>query len=224
MSNSVGAFMILNLSINDFKSFGRLACLSTIFVLVQFLLLTTIAALFYPGGYDYLGYYFSDLGAVTARNGTPNTFSSTLFFIALTLTGIFSIPTWLILPSLFKGSTYERITSYLGTGFGLLATPLIIGIAIFPMDTEGELHGFYARYFFLAFGVAILIYSIAILLNKDYSNYYSIFGLTIFILVLIYVFVSLGDIHTFVQKVIVYSYIIWASIQVIRIWPSVEPS
>jgi hypothetical membrane protein len=216
--------MGLNLSINDFKSFGRLACLSTIFVLVQFLVLTTIAALFYPGGYDYLGYYFSDLGAVTARNGTSNVFSSSLFTISLILIGIFMIPTWLILPSLFKGSTYEKLTSYLGSCFGLLVSPLIIGTGIFPMDTEPELHGEFARYFFLAFGVAILIYSIAILQNKDYSNYYSIFGFVIFILVLIYVFVSLGDIHTFVQKVIVYSYIVWASIQVIRIWPSVEPS
>ncbi len=216
--------MGFNLSIDDFKSFGRLACLSTVFGSVQFLLLTTIAALFYPGGYDYLGYYFSDLGAVTARNGASNTFSSTLFFIALTVTGIFMIPTWLILPSLFKGSVYEKITSYLGTGFGLLATPLIIGIAIFPMDTESDLHGFYAQYFFLAFGFAILIYSIAILLNKDYSNFYSIFGLAIFVLVLIYVFVYFGDLRTFLQKVIVYSYIIWAAIQVMRIWPSVEPS
>jgi len=216
--------MELNLSMDDFKSFGRLACLSTVFVLVQFLILTTLAAIFYPGGYNYLGYYFSDLGAITARNGAPNTISSAIFLITLTLVGIFMIPTWIILPSLFKKSTYERITSYLGTSFGLLATPLLIGVALFPMDTEPELHGLFARYFFLAFGVAILIYSVAILLNEDYSNYYSIFGFVIFILVLIYVFVNLGAMHTFVQKVIVYSYIIWASIQVFRIWPSVEPS
>ena len=216
--------MTFNLSMSDFKSFGRLACLSTVFVLVQFLLLTTIAALFYPGGYDYLGYYFSDLGAITARNGTLNSISSALFLISLTLIGIFMIPTWLILPSMFKNSTYEQIVSYFGSIFGLIAAPLIIGVGIFPMDTEPELHGLFARYFFLAFGLAILIYSIAILMNKDYSNYYSIFGFTIFILVLIYVFVNLGEIHTLVQKIIVYSYIIWASIQVIRIWPTVEPT
>ena len=73
--------MEFNLSIDDFKSIGRLACLSTIFSSLQFLLLTSVAALFYPGGYDYLGYYFSDLGAVVARNGASNSFSSTLFFI-----------------------------------------------------------------------------------------------------------------------------------------------
>ena len=92
------------------------------------------------------------------------------------------------------------------------------------MDTESNLHSFYARYFFLAFGTAILIYSIVILLNQDYGNYYSVFGLAIFLLVLIYVFGELGEIRTFVQKVIVYSYIIWAFIQVFHIWPAVEPS
>ena len=49
-----GDFMGLNISIDDFKSIGRLACLSTIFASLQLLLLTTVAALFYPGGYDYL--------------------------------------------------------------------------------------------------------------------------------------------------------------------------
>ncbi len=159
-----------------------------------------------------------------ARNGASNSFSSTLFIIALTLVGIFMIPTWLILPSLFKESSYQKITSFLGSGFGLLVSPLLIGVAIFPMDTELDLHMFFARYMFLAFGTAILIYSIAILLNKSYANYYAIFGLAIFILVLIYVFGNLDTIGPFVQKVIVYSYIIWAFIQVFRIWPSVEPS
>lgn len=216
--------MGLSLTINDFKSFGRLACLSSVFNVFQFLLITFIAAIFYPGGYDYFGYYFSDLGTVVARNGASNSFSSTLFIITLTLIGIFMIPTWLILPSLFKESSYQKITSFLGSGFGLLVSPLLIGVAIFPMDTELDLHMFFARYMFLAFGTAILIYSIAILLNENYANYYAIFGLAIFILVLIYVFGNLDTIGPFVQKVIVYSYIIWAFIQVFRIWPSVEPS
>lgn len=37
--------------------------------MVQFLVLTFVAALFYSGGYNYFGYYFSGLGAVTAKNG-----------------------------------------------------------------------------------------------------------------------------------------------------------
>ena len=211
---------------NSMKSerIDRFSCSITILGVLQFFLLTFLAAFFYPGGYDYFGYFFSDLGAVTARNGTANTTSSFIFLITLILVAVFMIPTWLILPTLFKESIYEKITSYIGSIVGLLVSPLLIGTAIYPMDTEPVLHGDFARYMFLAFGTAILIYSIAILLNKDYSNYYSIVGFIIFVLVLIYVFIGLGDLQTFLQKVIVYSYILWAFIQVFRIWPSVEPS
>ena len=208
---------------DDFKSVGRLACLSTIIASLQFIIITSFAAIFYPGGYDYFGYYFSDLGAVVARNGESNLVSSSLFFIALTSTGLLMIPFWLILPSLFKKSTIERVMSILGSIFGLIAVPLLIGVAIYPMDTQSDLHNFFARCFFLAFGTAILIFSIAIVINQSYSNFYSLLGLGIFLLVIIFVFVSLGDWTTFVQKVIVYSYIIWAFIQIFHIWPSVGP-
>jgi hypothetical membrane protein len=215
--------MSLSISIDDFKSKGRLCCLSTIFAALQFLLLTFVAALFYPGGYDYFGYNFSDLGTVLARNGASNSFSSILFLITATLVAIFMIPTWLILPSLFKESTAEKVMSYLGSGFGFIASPLLIGLAIFPADTENAIHNLSARLFFLAFGLAILIYSIAILFNQNYSNYYSIIGLAIFLLVVTYVFDVFGVWSPFIQKVIIYSYILWAFIQVFRIWPSVKP-
>lgn len=215
--------MSFSISIDDFKSKGRLCCLSTIFAAIQFLLLTSLAALFYPGGYDYFGYNFSDLGTVLARNGASNSFSSMLFLISVTLVAIFMIPTWLILPSLFKKSTAEKVMSYLGSCFGFIASPLLIGLGVFPADTEDVLHNSFARLFFLAFGLAILIYSIAILFNQNYSNSFSIIGLAIFLLVVAYVFGVFGVWSPFVQKVIIYSYILWAFIQVFRIWPSVKP-
>jgi hypothetical protein len=61
--------MSLNVSIDDFKSIGRLVCVSTTFTALQYLLLTFIAAFIYPGGYDYFGYNFSALGRVNAING-----------------------------------------------------------------------------------------------------------------------------------------------------------
>lgn len=215
--------MSFSISIDDFKSKGRLCCLSIIFAALQLMLISNIAALFYPGGYDFFGYYFSDLGTVLARNGASNSFSSTLFFITLTLVSIFMIPIWLILPTLFKESTVEKVLSYIGSVFGFIASPLAFLVGFFPADTESDLHSFVAQYFFLAFGLAILIYSIAILINQNYSNYFSLIGLAIFLLVLVYVFLNLGDWSTFVQKVIIYSYIVWAFIQVFRIWPSVKP-
>jgi hypothetical protein len=45
----------------DIKNGCRLACMLTVFGVIQFFLLTLLAALAYPGGFDYFGYYFSDL-------------------------------------------------------------------------------------------------------------------------------------------------------------------
>jgi hypothetical membrane protein len=133
------------------------------------------------------------------------------------------IPFWIIIYSLFRKTTIEKILGLIGSLSGLLATPFLIGLGVYPSDTQSLEHDFFARCFFLAFAFAILLYSLAILFNQEYSNIYSIIGLMIFLLVIIYVFVPLYDFGPLTQKVIVYSYIIWAFSQVFRIWPSVEP-
>jgi hypothetical protein len=211
------------LSIDDFKSIGRLVCVSTAFTALQYLVLTFIAAFLYPGGYDYFQYNFSALGRVNAINGEPNPISSFLFLVACSITGILTIPFWIIIYSLFRKTIIEKILAISGSVSGILGSPLLIGLAVYPSDTQSITHGFFARYFFLAFAIAILLYSVAILFNREYSNIFSIIGLAIFILVVIYVFIPLYDFAPLTQKIIVYSYIIWAFIQLFRIWPSVEP-
>ena len=61
-----------------------------------FVLLTVIAMFTYPGGtytgestsgYDFFRNFFSDLGRVRVMDGTPNTVSLVLFFLALVLAG-----------------------------------------------------------------------------------------------------------------------------------------
>ncbi|MFX0171989.1 MAG: hypothetical protein ACFE9L_08720 [Candidatus Hodarchaeota archaeon] len=215
--------MALNLSIDDFKSIGRLVCVSTTFASFQYLVLTFIAAFLYPGGYDYFQYNFSALGRVNAINGEPNPVSSFLFLVACMITGILLIPFWIIIYSLFRKTLIEKILALIGSVSGILSAPLLIGLAVYPSDTQSLGHGFFARYFFLAFAVAILLYSVVILFNREYPNIFSIVGLAIFILVVIYVFVPLYGLGPLTQKIIVYSYIIWAFIQLFRIWPSVEP-
>jgi len=91
--------------------------------IVQFLFLTFVAACFYPGGYDYFGYYFSDLGAVTARNGEPNTLSSTLFSISLPGVALSLIPFWIGVRALSGESKLGRVLSKIGSVSGLFSTP-----------------------------------------------------------------------------------------------------
>ncbi len=118
--------MRINIFINDFKSISRLMCVITIFGVLQFLILTFLAAFLYPGGYDYFGYYFSDLGAIVAKNGEPNPISSMLFFVALSVIAVTFIPFWLIIRSLFTESVNEKILSTLGSALGLISSPFII--------------------------------------------------------------------------------------------------
>jgi uncharacterized YccA/Bax inhibitor family protein len=173
-----------------------------------------MAALFYPGGYDYFGYYFSDLGAVEARNGEPNSISRSLFSVALTIIALSLIPFWLIIHRLFRESAVERVLSILGSALGLLSSPFAIGVGLFPIDTQLETHFIVTLILVLLFASASLLYSIAIILNQNYPNY---LGLMAFILLAVSVAsfaTSLSDpsLGAFLQKIVAYGYFVWTLI------------
>ena len=204
------------------KSIGRLACVVTVFGVLQFFLLTFLAAFFYPGGYDYFGYYFSDLGAVVARNGEPNSISRTLYFVALTVIALALIPFWLIIRSLFTESKVEKVLSILGSALGLIGSPFMIGVALFPIDTQLETHIMVVLIFVLLSISAALLYSIAIILNQNYSNYFGLMGFVLFAITLVSFVVSLAQpqspLGAFLQKVVVYGYSIWVLASIYLIW------
>ena len=208
------------------KRIGRLACLVTAFGVGQFLLLTFLAALFYPGGYDYFGHYFSDLGAVAARNGEPNSISRSLFSMALTIIALSLIPFWLVVRGLFVESAVERALSILGSALGLLSSPFAIGVGLFPIDTQLETHFIVTLILVLLFALASLLYSTAIILDHRYPNY---LGLMAFILLAISIAsfaTSLNDppLGAFLQKISAYGYFIWTLIPTYLFWSFVRSS
>ena len=180
-----------------------------LFGIFQFFLLTFLAAFFYPGGYDYFTYYFSELGAVFARNSDANTISATLFLIALTAVSITLIPFWLSLPKYFSKSKLERILSLFGSGIGLLCTPLLIGVALFPLDTQLEVHFVFVMAHFLLFSLAILLYSIIFILNRQKTLPLAILGLATLAIGIFLMVNPMSPNAAFLQKVVVYSYFIW---------------
>jgi len=208
------------------RRIGRLACLVTIFGVGQFLLLTFLAALFYPGGYDYFGYYFSDLGAVEARNGEPNSISRLLFSMALTMIALTLIPFWLIIRRLFRESKVEKVLSVLGSILGLLSSPFAIGVGLFPIDTQLETHFIVTLILVLLFALASLLYSIAIILNQNYSNYLGLVAFVLFAISVASFATSLSDpsLGAFLQKVVGYGYFIWTLIPTYLFWSSVRSS
>jgi hypothetical membrane protein len=180
-----------------------------LFGVFQFFLLTFLAAIFYPGGYDYFGYYFSDLGAVLARNSEANTVSAILFFIALTTVSITLVPFWLGLVRPFNQSGAGRFLSLLGSGLGLLCTPLLIGVAVFPLDTQLEIHFLLVITHFILFSLAILFYSISISINRQYPSSIALLGLIVIALGMALILNPMSSYAAFLQKVVVYCYFIW---------------
>ncbi|KXH70554.1 MAG: hypothetical protein AM326_04110 [Candidatus Thorarchaeota archaeon SMTZ-45] len=180
-----------------------------LFGVFQFFFLTFLAAFFYPGGYDYFNYYFSELGAVLAGNSEANTVSATLFFIALTTVSITLILFWLGLLKHFNKSRIENILSFIGSGMGLLCTPLLIGVALNPIDTQLETHFVFVMAHFILFSLAILVYSIVFIVNRQKSWHFALLGLIVLTLGVFLMVNPMSPNAAFLQKVIVYSYFIW---------------
>ena len=202
----------------DIRSTGRLACLIAAFGVLQFLLLTSIAAFFYPEGFDYFGYFFSDLGASTARNGDPNPISSSLFFVTLVIVGVTLVPFWLTARSLFADSKVERVLSALGSTLGILSSPFTIGVALFPIDTQLETHILVTLTMFSLFVFATLLYSVALILNRNYSNYLGLVGLLLFVVSLVILVDPLATYVAFLQTIVTYGYFVWVLIPTYLVW------
>lgn len=197
---------------------------SSIFAIIagiQFIILTILAMLIYPGGYSFWDNFFSHLGyTVSYNSGQPSIPSYIIFASTCTITAILLIPFWCALSSLFRKTTLERYLSFTGTLLGLLSCPNLALLAIFPGNVLFDPHIFTTRLFFILFASAILIYSITILLNREYENYYAVIGFTISIIILLYILVFLYN--AAFQKVTVYLLIIWGAIQGIKLWRSTK--
>jgi hypothetical membrane protein len=204
---------------NDLK---RFLCQVTIFGVLQFILLTYVAGLFYPGGYDYYGYYFSDLGAVTARNGESNQISSKIFTVTLTVTALSFIPFWFIIRSLFSEPRVLRIMSNVGSALGLSSTPFIIGVGVFPLDTKGKTHLMVTLTFFTLFTLATLLYSIAIILDKRYPSSLGIIGLILFGVSMLVYLNPFAPYVALMQNILAYGYFLWILAPIKLLWSNIN--
>jgi len=200
------------------KNHKQLLSQVTIFGVFQFILLTFIAGLFYPGGYDYFGYYFSDLGAETARNGEPNNLSSKIFTATLTLTALSLIPFWIIIRSLFTDSRILKILSNIGSTLGLASTPFIIGVGVFPLDTKVKTHLLVTLTFFTLFTLASLLYSIAIIMDKRYPSILGVIGLILFGVSILVYLNPLAPYVAFLQNILAYGYFLWILAPIKLLW------
>ena len=157
--------------------------LITLICCLQFVVVSFVAMLVYPGGtttdattsgYTFVNNFFSDLGLTVAHNGNANTISAILFFSTLTLAGIGLIVYFLFVPKFFKGTQVQRWMSLVGSFLGVLSGLSYIGIAFTPANLALEPHIFFVQAAFGTFLIAVLLYIPAIFMNTYISNGYTI--------------------------------------------------
>jgi hypothetical protein len=195
---------------------NQLAHIVVIFGVVEFFLLTFLAAFLYPGGYDYFNYYFSDLGATIAKNGQANPYSSFLFFLALIIVSSTLVPFWVLSQQLFSELKTAKALGMLGMIFGISSSPFIFGMAFFPLDTQLEIHFTLVIIFFMLFSIAIFFYSLSILLSSNIQKQYGLVGLIALAIGIVLCMDPVGLFGAFLQKIVEYAYFGWVLVIINR--------
>lgn len=198
-------------------SWKRLSAFLGIIGGIIFVIVTFIAMLTYPGGYSFLEDYFSELG-LTITNGTPSMLNYVLFVIACSSPALCLIPFLLVMQTVFTETKLLSVLSWIGTILGLAAAPNLAFLAIFAGDVQPALHGTTTLLFFLLITLGILIYSVAILLNKNYPNIYAVIGFIVVLVCFLHIgafFSSIFDLFgtALWQKASVYALILWSAFQ-----------
>ncbi len=212
---------MMGFNFESLKSWKRVACLITIIATLQMIVLTLIAMILYPDGYSFAEHFFSHLGLTRTPNGSDNTVCRILFIIALMGAAIGLIPFWAVMTTIFSKLERIKYLSYFGSILGFLSSPFLMGVAIFPGDTQGALHSLSAKIYFLLFAIAIVVYSLAIFFNKDYQNLYAIVGILFSIIICLYIFQFFSAIGPTMQKTIIYGFCLWGALQITKVWKEV---
>ncbi len=203
----------------------------------QFVLLTFLAMLAYPGGtyqepsaqgYQFFRNFFSDLGLSQTFSGGPKTISFLLFVIALTLAGVALVLFFLFAPPLFKKRRLAYGLSIIGSIFGIISGLSFIGVAMSPADLYLSLHGNFVQVAFIFFFIAVIFYLPAVLLTPHYPNVYAWTYLAFAILLAGYIWLLFNGpdftspqgmlIQATGQKVIVYAAILTMFVQAYGAW------
>jgi hypothetical protein len=212
-------------NIGKIKSWKGIFCILAVIGAMQFIIITIIAMFFYPGGYLFFEYTFSYLGTTVAENGADNSISRFLFVLACTLTAILLNPFWVVMPTLFLNNKSIKYLSLLGSLCGIVSSPFLYLLAIIPGDIDFVGHIIATNVFFLLFAAAIIIYSITILLNKEYQNVYGWVGIAFSVIIILYplVFRNIYAIRSLMQRIVVYGFVLWIVYQSTRVWKSIGP-
>ena len=198
-------------------SWKRIGAYLGIIGTLQFVIITAIImAIYPPPGYYFLLNTFSELGR-TITNFVPTPHHHLLFSIACTVVAICFVPFFLAMRTLFTETTRLLILSWLGTILGIASGLFLSALAILAMDVFPNEHNLATQLFVLLISSAVIVYSIAILLNSDYENLYALIGIIIAVLCYIYLAGIIpgvpGISGAAMQKIVVYGLAVWSAFQ-----------
>ena len=167
---------------------------------LQFIVLTLVAMLFFPGGYnlnhdkqhyDFFHNFFSTLGRTAAHDGDSNYVSAAIFIFTTCIAGVCLITFFVMTTRLFRplrqAQDIAKLTAWLASIasaiFGTIGGLSLIGVAFTPMNIVYRWH---MRFMFAAFTSLLLVgvfYIIAVLLAPHYPKRYALsFGIFVVLL------------------------------------------
>jgi hypothetical protein len=157
--------------------------------------------------------------------GKSNLASSLLFTTALSLAGTCLVLFFVALPHLFIGAGVGKHFSILGSICGVISGASYVGVAFAPVNRYLDLHMNLIYVASFSYFIAAISYSIAIFLNKDYSNFFAfIFMASAVVLgahMLLWVFGPKNlTLQATVQQIVVYGQITCMFIQAFGGWKS----
>jgi len=216
---------------------GRNQVILTIAILncIQFLLLTTTAMFFYPGGtfmdpntisYSIWKNLFSDLGQYIAHSGESNFISFIMYNLSLFLMGALYIPYFIVFPSLLSKDQGGRGFCIAGSIFGIIISVCMVGASLTPADLIYTVHVVFGLIKFLSLVPLAIIFTIAIFKNKLYPNRYAFIYLAFGIIQFIFIFImasgfteqEVSGIFAAGQNIVVYAMTITFLIQAYGAW------
>ena len=130
----------------------------------------------YPGGYDFWGVKISWIG-YSEVYGVPTPLNWFLYATTTTLGAALLIVFLFSWRTVFTETTLSKALCWIGAIFGLVGALFWAVSAIFAGNLYGNIHNLGAEFFWLFATVAVVIYSIAILLKKDYGYFYALIGI-----------------------------------------------
>jgi hypothetical protein len=140
---------------------------------VQFVVLTLVAMLLYPGGtlydasttgYSFFGNFFSELGMTVTHYGKSNAVSAVIFTFSLTVFGIGIAAFFAATQYIVGAARSGRAAARAGAVFGIAAGLAFIGVAATPANRLLGMHMAFLCIAFPAVMVAVALHSAALFL------------------------------------------------------------